>query len=184
VGENLHVEAPDLRATSAVDVEVDVPPEGKRRLSRTTLCAAAPRSAAPPHCRRECRGEEAGGHDGGRRGGRGGGSVGRGAPCRIRRTGLRWPERRERGQISGEGSLGAPWERGWLGRAAAGRGAVGDLERREEAGGGGCRGNIGRVQSGRGRLLTPKIGTGKRLTCGPSLVGEYHSARCFPQSIR
>jgi hypothetical protein len=96
------------------------------------------------------------------------------------------------GQISGEGSLGAPWERGWLGRAAAGRGAVGDLERREaaagdareEAGGGGCRGNIGRVQSGRGRLLTPKIGTGKRLTCGPSLVGEYHSARCFPQSIR
>jgi hypothetical protein len=33
-------------------------------------------------------------------------------------------------------------------------------------------------------LLTPKIGTGKRLTCGPSLVGEHHSARGFPQSIR
>jgi hypothetical protein len=49
VGENLHVEAPDLRATSAVDVEVDVPPEGKRRPSHTTLCAAAPRSAAEDH---------------------------------------------------------------------------------------------------------------------------------------
>jgi hypothetical protein len=33
-------------------------------------------------------------------------------------------------------------------------------------------------------VLTPKIGTGKRLTCGPSLVGEHHSARGFPQSIR
>jgi hypothetical protein len=26
-------------------------------------------------------------------------------------------------------------------------------------------------------LLTPKNGTGKRLTCGPSLVMKYHSAR-------
>jgi hypothetical protein len=33
------------------------------------------------------------------------------------------------------------------------------------------------------KLLTPKIGTGKRLTCGPSLVGEHRSARGFPQSI-
>jgi hypothetical protein len=33
-------------------------------------------------------------------------------------------------------------------------------------------------------LLTPKICTRKRLTCGPSLVGEYHSAKGFPQSIR
>jgi hypothetical protein len=28
-------------------------------------------------------------------------------------------------------------------------------------------------------LLTPKIGTGKRLTCGPSLVEEHHSAEGF-----
>jgi hypothetical protein len=34
------------------------------------------------------------------------------------------------------------------------------------------------------KLLTQKIGIGKRLTCGPSLVGEHHSARSFPQSIR
>jgi hypothetical protein len=27
------------------------------------------------------------------------------------------------------------------------------------------------------QLLTPKNGTGKRLTCGPSLVMKYHSAR-------
>jgi hypothetical protein len=33
-------------------------------------------------------------------------------------------------------------------------------------------------------LLTPKLGTGKRLTCGPSLVEEHHSAKGFPQSIR
>jgi hypothetical protein len=33
-------------------------------------------------------------------------------------------------------------------------------------------------------MLTPKIGTGKRLTCGPSLVEEHHSAEGFPQSIR
>jgi hypothetical protein len=26
-------------------------------------------------------------------------------------------------------------------------------------------------------MLTPKNGTGKRLTCGPSLVTKYHSAR-------
>jgi hypothetical protein len=26
-------------------------------------------------------------------------------------------------------------------------------------------------------MLTPKNGTGKRLTCGPSLVMKYHSAR-------
>jgi hypothetical protein len=37
---------------------------------------------------------------------------------------------------------------------------------------------------GSGVVLTPKIGTGERLTCEPSLVGEYHSARCFPQNIR
>jgi hypothetical protein len=33
-------------------------------------------------------------------------------------------------------------------------------------------------------LLTPKIGTRKRLTCGPSLVREHHSAGNFPQSIQ
>jgi hypothetical protein len=33
-------------------------------------------------------------------------------------------------------------------------------------------------------LLTPKIGTRKRLTCGPNLVEEHHSAEGFPQSIR
>jgi hypothetical protein len=33
-------------------------------------------------------------------------------------------------------------------------------------------------------VLTPKIGTGKRLTCGPSLVRKHHSAGNFPQSIR
>jgi hypothetical protein len=33
-------------------------------------------------------------------------------------------------------------------------------------------------------LLIPKIGTGKRLTCGPSLVKKHHSAGNFPQSIR
>jgi hypothetical protein len=33
-------------------------------------------------------------------------------------------------------------------------------------------------------LLTPKIGTWKRLTCGPNLVEEHHSAEGFPQSIR
>jgi hypothetical protein len=27
-----------------------------------------------------------------------------------------------------------------------------------------------------GVVLTPKIGTGKGLTCGPSLVTKYHSA--------
>jgi hypothetical protein len=26
-------------------------------------------------------------------------------------------------------------------------------------------------------MLTPKNGTGKRLTCGPSMVTKYHSAR-------
>jgi hypothetical protein len=41
-----------------------------------------------------------------------------------------------------------------------------------------------RASSTKGRLLTPKIGTGKRLTCGPSLVREHHSVRGFPQSIR
>jgi hypothetical protein len=29
-------------------------------------------------------------------------------------------------------------------------------------------------------LLTPKIGTGKRLTCGPNLVEERHSTEDFP----
>jgi hypothetical protein len=33
-------------------------------------------------------------------------------------------------------------------------------------------------------LLTPKSGTGKRLTCGPNLVEEHHSAEGFPQSVR
>jgi hypothetical protein len=33
-------------------------------------------------------------------------------------------------------------------------------------------------------LLTPKIGTGKGLTCGPSLVKKHHSAGNFPQRIR
>jgi hypothetical protein len=33
-------------------------------------------------------------------------------------------------------------------------------------------------------LLTPKIGTGKRLTCEPNLAEEHHSAEGFPQSIR
>jgi hypothetical protein len=33
-------------------------------------------------------------------------------------------------------------------------------------------------------LLTPKIGTGKRLTCEPNLAEEHHSAGGFPQSIR
>jgi hypothetical protein len=33
-------------------------------------------------------------------------------------------------------------------------------------------------------LLTPKIGTRKRLTCEPNLVEECHSAGGFPQSIR
>jgi hypothetical protein len=33
-------------------------------------------------------------------------------------------------------------------------------------------------------LLTPKIGTGNRLTCEPNLAEEYHSARGFPQIIR
>jgi hypothetical protein len=28
-------------------------------------------------------------------------------------------------------------------------------------------------------MLTPKIGTGKRLTCGPSLVRKHHSAGIF-----
>jgi hypothetical protein len=32
-------------------------------------------------------------------------------------------------------------------------------------------------------LLTPKIGTGKRLTCGPGLVKKHHSTRNFSQSI-
>jgi hypothetical protein len=35
-----------------------------------------------------------------------------------------------------------------------------------------------------GAYLTPKVGTGTRLACGPSLVREHHSARGFPQSIR
>jgi hypothetical protein len=34
------------------------------------------------------------------------------------------------------------------------------------------------------KLLTPKIGTGKRLTCEPNLAEEHHSAGGFPQSIR
>jgi hypothetical protein len=34
------------------------------------------------------------------------------------------------------------------------------------------------------QLLTPKIGVRKRLIFGPSLVGEHHSARGFPQSIQ
>jgi hypothetical protein len=34
------------------------------------------------------------------------------------------------------------------------------------------------------KLLTPKIGTIKRLICGPSLVKKCHSAGSFPQSIR
>jgi hypothetical protein len=34
------------------------------------------------------------------------------------------------------------------------------------------------------RLLTPKIGTGKRLPCEPNLAEEHHSAEGFPQSIR
>jgi hypothetical protein len=35
----------------------------------------------------------------------------------------------------------------------------------------------GREASRGRRLLTPKNGTGKRLTSGPSLVMKYHSAR-------
>jgi hypothetical protein len=31
-----------------------------------------------------------------------------------------------------------------------------------------------------GMLLTPKIGTRKRLICGPSLVRKHHSAGNFP----
>jgi hypothetical protein len=34
-----------------------------------------------------------------------------------------------------------------------------------------------------GQLLTPKIGTGKGLTCGPSLLKKYHSAENSPQRI-
>jgi hypothetical protein len=34
------------------------------------------------------------------------------------------------------------------------------------------------------KVLTPKIGTGKRLTCEPNLAEEYHSTGGFPQSIR
>jgi hypothetical protein len=34
------------------------------------------------------------------------------------------------------------------------------------------------------RLLTPKIGTRKRLTCGPNLAEEHHLAEGFPKSIR
>jgi hypothetical protein len=33
-------------------------------------------------------------------------------------------------------------------------------------------------------LLRPKVGIGKRLTCGLSLVRKYHSAGNFPQRIR
>jgi hypothetical protein len=33
-------------------------------------------------------------------------------------------------------------------------------------------------------MLTPKIGKGKKLACGPSLVEERHSAKDFPQSIQ
>jgi hypothetical protein len=33
-------------------------------------------------------------------------------------------------------------------------------------------------------VLTPKIGTGKRLTCESNLAEEHHSAGGFPQSIR
>jgi hypothetical protein len=35
-----------------------------------------------------------------------------------------------------------------------------------------------------GKLLTPKIATGKRLTYGPSLVKKHHSTGNFPQSIK
>jgi hypothetical protein len=35
-----------------------------------------------------------------------------------------------------------------------------------------------------GLVLTPKIGTGKGLTCGPSLVKKCHSAGKSPQRIR
>jgi hypothetical protein len=37
---------------------------------------------------------------------------------------------------------------------------------------------------GKMMVLTPKIGTGKRLTCGPNLVKKCHSAEKFPQRIR
>jgi hypothetical protein len=33
-------------------------------------------------------------------------------------------------------------------------------------------------------VLTPKIGTEKRLTCGLNLVEKHHSAEGFPQSIQ
>jgi hypothetical protein len=33
-------------------------------------------------------------------------------------------------------------------------------------------------------MLTPKIGTGKGLTCDPSLVKKHHSAGNSPQGIR
>jgi hypothetical protein len=35
-----------------------------------------------------------------------------------------------------------------------------------------------------GLVLTPKIGTGKGLACGPSLVKKRHSAGKSPQRIR
>jgi hypothetical protein len=35
-----------------------------------------------------------------------------------------------------------------------------------------------------GEVLTPKIGTGKELTCGPSLVKKCHSSGKSPQRIR
>jgi hypothetical protein len=34
------------------------------------------------------------------------------------------------------------------------------------------------------KVLTPKIGTGKRLTCESNLAEEHHSSGGFPQSIR
>jgi hypothetical protein len=33
-------------------------------------------------------------------------------------------------------------------------------------------------------MLTPKIGTGKGLTCGPSLVKKHHSTGNSPKRIR
>jgi hypothetical protein len=33
-------------------------------------------------------------------------------------------------------------------------------------------------------MLTPEIGTGKRLTCELNLAEEHHSVEGFPQSIR
>jgi hypothetical protein len=43
---------------------------------------------------------------------------------------------------------------------------------------------IRKFQGVTAHVLTPKIGTGNKLTCEPNLAEEYHSAGGFPQSIR